>query len=135
MPFHLEERPDTRAKLPLTSKRMQNGKIECLEEVVIPDPIQDDLGGYGIISTGQDFLKVLKSVLVNDGKLLQPVTMDTLFQPQLHSTARVALRTIMETVERSTGFGLAANTAVDHGLAGILIMEDIHIGREGGSLG
>ncbi|KEF55853.1 beta-lactamase [Exophiala aquamarina CBS 119918] len=134
MTFHLEERPDVRAKLPQTSKRMQNGKIEWLEEVVIPDPIQDDLGGCGIISTAQDFLKVLKSVLVNDGKLLQPATIDTLFQPQLKSTARDALRTIMKTAERSTGFGLPANTTVDHGLAGMLIMEDIHTGRKGGSL-
>lgn len=134
MTFHLEQRPDIRAKLPATSKRGADGRIEWVEEVVVPDPIEDDLGGCGIISTAQDFLKVMVSVLVNDGQLIQKKTVDDMFRPQLAPGPKRVLCELMKTAERSTGFGLPQGVAVDHGLAGMLNVEDLHTGRKSGSL-
>lgn len=44
---------------------------------------KDDYGGAGLFSTASDILKLLKSILSSDGKLLQPRSIETLFTPCL----------------------------------------------------
>lgn len=134
MTFHLEQRPDIRARLPCTSVRLSSGKIEWTTHRVLPDPIQDELGGVGIYSTASDYLKIMRSILANDGRLLQPETVEEMFRPQLTSDSAKALCDLVATKETSTGFGVPQGVSVDHGLAGMLVLEDIETGRKGGSM-
>lgn len=133
MTFHLEQRPDLKARLSHLSKRLPHGKIEWTEDRVLPDPIKDELGGVGLYSSAQDYLTVLRSILGNDGRLLKAETVDRMFQPHLSLASKKHLNEIAQT-ERSTGFGLPRGTSVDHGLGGMLNMEDMHTGRKAGSI-
>jgi CubicO group peptidase (beta-lactamase class C family) len=49
------------------------------------DPV-DDLGGSGLYSTAGDYVKVVASLMLDDGKLLKKESVDELFKPQLQWT-------------------------------------------------
>lgn len=134
MTFHLEQRPDIRAKLALTSKRSTEGEIDWVTELVIPDPIEGALGGAGIYSTAKDYFTIMRSILANDGRLLSAESVDEMFRPQLGPRSKRSLCDLAKTVERSTGFGLPQGTSLDHSLAGIVNMEDLGTGRKSGSI-
>ncbi len=80
MPFQQEKRGDLRAELPDTNKRLAEGKIEWTTEAIVTDPIQDELGSSEINLTADDFVKVMRSVLANDGQPLQTGTVSGAFQ-------------------------------------------------------
>lgn len=42
-----------------------------------------DFGGHGLFMPGADYVKVLRSLLANDGKLLKPATVDDMFRHHL----------------------------------------------------
>ncbi|KIW17991.1 hypothetical protein PV08_02277 [Exophiala spinifera] len=134
MTFHLEQRPDIQARLSCMSVRLSSSKIDWTTERVVPDPIHHELGGVGIYSTALDYLKIMKSILANDGRLLQGQTVDEMFRPQLTSNSAKALCDLVAAKETSTGFGVPQCVSVDHGLAGMLILEDIQTGRKSGSM-
>ncbi len=48
-----------------------------------------DFGGHGLFMSGASFVKVLHSLLANDGKLLRPSTVDDMFQHHLTPQATV----------------------------------------------
>lgn len=52
---------------------------------------EDDLGGNGLCSTAQDYIKVLTSLLINDGKLLEGEMYAEVFRAQLGSSARQSI--------------------------------------------
>ena len=51
-----------------------------------PNNLTTDFGGAGVFTTAPDYLKALKSLLHNDGKLLKPASVDLMFSPQLDTT-------------------------------------------------
>jgi CubicO group peptidase (beta-lactamase class C family) len=48
-----------------------------------------DHGGGGLFSSASDYLKILVSILKDDGKLLKPETAALLFEPQVKNTAKL----------------------------------------------
>lgn len=52
---------------------------------------EDDLGGQGLCSTAQDYIKVLTSLLINDGKLLDGAMYEELFRARLGNSARQSI--------------------------------------------
>lgn len=64
--------------------RLDNGNlgIDPMENYPHIEPL-DELGGAGLYSTAGDYIKVLESLLLDDGKLLLSETVDELLQPQL----------------------------------------------------
>ena len=53
--------------------------------------IQDDFGGSGLFGTAEDYLKLLRSILRNDGKLLTEQSVDLMFTPSLSTASRASL--------------------------------------------
>lgn len=101
---------------------------------VWPNDRLSDSGGAGMFSTAPDYLKVLKSVLHNDGKLLKPASVDMLFAPQLSSTE--AISTTMATEGPYPYYAaMAANTPIgiewQHGLGGRVSLQDVPRFRKG----
>ncbi|KAL4970923.1 serine hydrolase domain-containing protein [Aspergillus stella-maris] len=87
------------------------------------DPV-DDLGGGGIYCTPAEYLKVLVSLLKNDGKILNPKIRDTMFQPQLEDP-----RHLLETAE-DPELGPMVRAGVDskdwqYGFGGTLQTRDV----------
>lgn len=94
----------------------------------------DDMGGSGSYSCASDYIKVLISILKNDGKLLKPETVDIMFKPHLED--RKYLRAILSIPEFYSGFasGVPPGQEFDHGLGGVVAMEETPGRRSKGTL-
>lgn len=85
-----------------------------------------DFGGHGLFMPGADYVKVLRSLLAGDGKLLRPATVDGMFQPRLGPEAAAGHRAAL--AGPWGGFfrvGTDPGMAVGHGLGGLLTLEDV----------
>lgn len=87
---------------------------------------QGDFGGHGMFMAGEDYVKILRSVLANDGKLLKPATVDDMFEHHLSPEAteghKAALASPMGVF---FGVGTDSGAKVGHGLGGLLTLEDV----------
>lgn len=85
-----------------------------------------DFGGHGLFLPGSDYIKILHSLLVSDGKLLRSDTVDSLFEHQLSPEATVGHQ---DALNSPAGVffrvGTEACAKVGHGLGGLLTLEDV----------
>lgn len=134
--FHLEDRPDVEARLPDMSARAPTGDLTYIPGHVMTHPARDDLGGAGSYSSAPDYIKILASLLRNDGKLLQQQTVDEMFKPQLSAQAKEMFQKVLTVPEQNEQFtgGMKIGTSVNWGLGGLLVEEDIEGGRKKGSM-
>ena len=83
-------------------------------------------GGHGLFLTGLDFVKILRSLLANDGMLLKPAAVDNMFQqhlgPEAAASHRAALASPLGPFFR---VGTDPETKVGYGLGGLLTLEDV----------
>lgn len=83
-------------------------------------------GGQGLFMTTPDYLKVLRSLLANNGRILKPETVDSMFE---HSLSPEATRGLENAVETPWGpfyrVGTAPGSKVGFGLGGLLTLEDV----------
>ncbi|KAF7556586.1 hypothetical protein G7Z17_g1354 [Cylindrodendrum hubeiense] len=85
-----------------------------------------DFGGHGLFMPGEDYVKVLRSLLANDGKLLKPATVDDMFQnhlgPEATAGHQAALVSPMGVFFRT---GVDLEIKAGYGLGGLLTLEDV----------
>ncbi|KAJ5584163.1 beta-lactamase [Penicillium hispanicum] len=85
-----------------------------------------DFGGHGLFLPGIDYVKVLRSLLANDGKLLKPATADNMFQhhlnPQATAGHQAALCSPAGVFFR---VGTHPEMKVGFGLGGLLTRQDV----------
>jgi CubicO group peptidase (beta-lactamase class C family) len=85
-----------------------------------------DFGGHGLFMTGCDFVKVLGSLLDEDGVLLKSQTVDGMFLQQLGAEAS---KSHLEKLAGPAGpffrVGVDLETKVGYGLSGLLTLEDV----------
>ncbi|KAF7563136.1 hypothetical protein G7046_g947 [Stylonectria norvegica] len=85
-----------------------------------------DFGGHGLSMTGVDYVKVLHSLLANDGKLLKPATVDDMFRHHLSPEATAGHQ---EALASPFGpffrVGVDLGVKVGHGLSGVLLQQDL----------
>lgn len=85
--FRPQKHPDVGARLITRPMRMPDGSL--LPEAPPQSGLfptrepEDDYGGGGLFSCAQDYIKLLSSLLLDDGKLLKPATVEELCRPQL----------------------------------------------------
>ncbi|KAL8710825.1 MAG: hypothetical protein Q9220_004628 [cf. Caloplaca sp. 1 TL-2023] len=126
MTYHLDQRPDLRDRLAdVSQKDPTSGKLICKSQNAFIE-LSGEPGGIGIFASPEDYSQLIQAVLKNDGTLLRRKTMDQIFTPQLNPETRTAM---VETLGRTflgPGMGnIPAAAPKDHGLAGILQMEDL----------
>jgi len=119
--------------VPMTT-RLPSGELVPTADRIWADPAQDDCGGAGVYSSPSDYLKILTSLLCDDGKLLTSDSVDELFKLQLPDAKY--LKEVLADPEsnRSMSGGLPFGTDVNYGLGGLIIMEDIPTGRREGAI-
>ncbi|ETN43225.1 uncharacterized protein HMPREF1541_02384 [Cyphellophora europaea CBS 101466] len=91
--FHPTRNPDFMAKLAIRPMRHpETGKLvpDTTGTYPIIDP-DDDLGGAGLYSSAPQYIKVLASLLANDGRLLTPNSRAELLRPCLSPEAEAVL--------------------------------------------
>ena len=86
-------------------------------------------GGQGLYATGPAVMKVLESLLRNDGRLVKKETGEAMCKPQLTPKGRESLQGVLGTEIGRKWFGQGAGpqAEMDWGFGGILLLE----GEEG----
>lgn len=87
---------------------------------------QGDFGGHGLFMAGEDYVKILRSVLANDGKMLKPATVDDMFEHHLSPEATESHKAVLASpMGAFFGMGTEPSMKVGHGLGGLLMLEDV----------
>ena len=100
-----------------------------------PKEHEMESGGAGLYSTAGDYALFLKGLL--SGKLVSEQTLGEMFRPQLTEVQRDELQaTMVSSPWAKYGFvpEFPTSIALDHGLGGILNMEDVSGKRRKGSM-
>ncbi|KAK0644152.1 beta-lactamase/transpeptidase-like protein [Cercophora newfieldiana] len=85
---------------------------------------QGDFGGHGLFMTAPGYLEVLKSLLVNDGKLLKRETVEDMFRNRIRPEAEERHRAAMEgPMGPFYRVGTEPGSKVGYGLGGLLPLE------------
>ncbi|AEO64873.1 uncharacterized protein THITE_2111226 [Thermothielavioides terrestris NRRL 8126] len=83
-------------------------------------------GGHGLFMTGAAYVKVLRSLLANDGKLLRPETVEDMFRDHVGAEAAANFRAAMEGPgSEFFRVGTAPGSRVGYGLGGLLTLENV----------
>lgn len=129
------ENAQLKDKVPALTTRGPDGSLVLHAEPFVNTGSKDCFGGHGAYGTMGDYLKVQRSILANDGKILKPQTVDMMFTPQLSPGSKAALQAF-----RAGPYGAMAigqnDPAIeaDWGLGGILLLQDDQGRRKKGTL-
>jgi CubicO group peptidase (beta-lactamase class C family) len=149
MTFHVQLKPEVEKKLVAVSGRLgienpnaipkdTGEKVDWRNEPWLTHdlPIGTDYGGHGLRGSAVEYMKVLHSVCQNDGKLLKPATLDSIFQPQLTGEPLEAINNFLGPGSLQTGTfsSVVEGTKLNHGLGAMLIQTDQPTGPKAGTL-
>ena len=85
-----------------------------------------DFGGHGLFLPGSDYIKILHSLLANDGKILKSATVDNMFQHHLSPDSTTDhKKTLAGPVGIFFRVGASPDMKLGHGLGGLLTLEDV----------
>ncbi|KAF4445499.1 hypothetical protein F53441_10752 [Fusarium austroafricanum] len=83
-------------------------------------------GGHGLAMPAPSYVKILQSLLANDGKLLKPETVDDMFQQHLSPEAMTGQQGMLASpLGPFFRVGIDEPTKVGHGLGGVITLEDV----------
>lgn len=93
------------------------------------------MGGGGAFASPADYMKIMRSLLANDGKLLKRETVDHMFEPQLDDDGRKALMEKLQVPAANRVYGALPPTAQKNwAFAGLMNCEDIKDRRQAGAI-
>lgn len=82
--FYPHKDAELSKKIPGMTVRTPDGGLAPSTEPFINEGVKDAFGGHGAYGQMEQYLKIQRSILANDGKLLKPETVDKyMFTPQL----------------------------------------------------
>ncbi|OAG39146.1 hypothetical protein AYO21_06697 [Fonsecaea monophora] len=131
--FHPELNPDIHARLVKPYERTAEGTLKPRETPLVPIPSPTSVGGHGAYSCPKDYVKLFTALLQGGQPILKKHTLDEIFSPQL--VHKESIKTFLEgPFAFMLGYSIPKGVHTDHGLAGLLAMEDHPGGRRKGSL-
>lgn len=111
-------------------ERLDDGGIalDPMERFPHIDPV-DESGGGGLYSTSRDYIKVLESLLLDDGRLLSSEMVSELFRPQLPDSPdlqeKLAFSNDAEVLTMETDIVGPHIVKWNYGLGGLVAMDNI----------
>ncbi|KAI1875352.1 hypothetical protein JX265_004410 [Neoarthrinium moseri] len=99
--------------------------VQSRKPINISAGLTQAAGGQGAFAGLADYLEILRSLLVDDGRLLRRATTEAMFRPQLSPAAKAALLANFKHPEWAVGH-FPDTEEYDWGLGGILIDGDKH---------
>lgn len=101
MTFYLQQRPDLAARRPEMSMRDPGGNGKAVHTTMPAwvEDVHDALGDLGVYSSAEGYLKVLHSLLADDGKLFKAEAAELVFQRHMSEESH---NLMMEMVSDST---------------------------------
>lgn len=131
--FRPEGQPDIASRIIACFARNEDGRGVTPIPPVIPIPAQKECGGHGCWSTIKDYSKLLKMLLADGGTVLKKELVNEIFKPQIRD--RDSLKSVIHSeLKPVLGSLIPVETDVDHGLAGLVVLEDIQGRRRAGTL-
>ena len=135
--FRMDERHNMEQKMADMSTRDPAGSRKAVwtGNETMAEEQTEDMGGGGAFASPADYMKIIHSLLINDGKLLNPETVDLMFTPQLNEVGQDALMKKLEVpmVNNILG-GLPLGAQKNWGPAGLMVWEDLEGWRRKGTL-
>lgn len=128
--FRPREDPRFSQRLVQRVERLESGGIasDPMERFPHIDPVNES-GGGGLYSTSRDYIKVLESLLLDDGKLLSSEMINELFRPQLPDSPelqeKLASSNDAELLTMETSIIGPRNVKWNYSLGGLVAMDDI----------
>ena len=123
----IDSRPDLHARRCALTSRSEDDDGRGRLTAAPPHPLsiaRSEKGGGGAFSTPNDYIKILASLLKNDGVLLQDATVKSMFLPQI-SDASILHRYMGRRAAGAMCRSGVKAEAWNFGLGGILNMEDV----------
>lgn len=110
----------------MTIRDTKTGKaVQSRKPIDLGTGLIEAAGGQGALATMPEFMEIVHSLLLDDGRLLKQDTTDIMFQPQLSSAAKTALLAAFKHPEWAVG-DFPNTGEYDWGLGGILIDGNKH---------
>lgn len=143
MTFHLSSRPDMAARLAdMALRDPKTGKVRATgTRMPYTDgeakEVADCFGGQGVFTTPEEYVKVLRAVLVCDERevLLQRASVEEFFRPQLGDGSKAMLNAILQDDMTNNAMGgTSKDVQKDWGLGGLLIPSDLPDGKKAGTM-
>ena len=130
--FYLQRHPEMSTRRADMTVR-DGSSLKHHDETYWDEDPDDCFGGIGLFTTPSAFFAIMKSLLLNDGQLLQQLTVEELFRPQLSEAAKQSQKevTSSERYIALMGEQFAMGTKGDHALGGILSTEDADLRKKG----
>ncbi|KAJ4353082.1 hypothetical protein N0V95_003677 [Ascochyta clinopodiicola] len=143
MTFQLKSRPDMKARMAdMSTRDEESGKVRYTNARMTyldadGEEVQDCMGGQGVFTSPEEYIKVLHAVLTTDEdeKLLKKDTLKDFFTPQLNEGASAAMNGMMQDdmINNAMG-GTSKDVKKDWGLGGLLLLEDQSDGKAAGTM-
>ncbi|KAK7533783.1 beta-lactamase/transpeptidase-like protein [Phyllosticta citribraziliensis] len=137
MTFDLSTRPDMAARMAdMTQRDANSGKLKGSRRKMPFVGATEAMAGQGLFGCAPEYIRVLQSLLRNDGKLLQPGSVDAMFIPNLSAPSKAGLNALLNSsdyINNAMG-GLPKGTDRDWGLGGLLNVNDVPGWRRAHSL-
>lgn len=135
--FWPEQNAEMKTKIAgMSARDPQSGRLVAFNQPFLNTGSTDCFGGHGGYADLTEYIKVLHSILVDDGKLLKPETTARMFQPQLTKGSKASLKQQMgipEIVGMFVG-DFPSNVEYDWGLGGLLVQGSGEGRRKNGTL-
>ncbi len=123
---------------PITHRVEDTGLLEPEDGTIVPHEPPVHAGGGGLYSTAADYARLLRVLLADDGAgVLSPAAVDEVFRPQLTEEQRKGMKRESDRASEPPEGEPAEfpdSMKFDHGLAGLINMEDNPGKRRKGSL-
>jgi CubicO group peptidase (beta-lactamase class C family) len=116
----------------MSKRDPQTGKVVAMPEMEY-DNDNEAFGGEGCFGGMGEYMKVLYSLLVDDGKILDPEITKYLFQPLLQPKEKEALNKNLENPDWAVGY-VPKGIDYDWSVGGLLTNSDNHEHRKKGFL-
>jgi len=140
--FHLEKKPDVLKNLAkmtlrkatpalMTMPTRTDEGVEWSDDELYPYPNVDEYGGEGSTGSAVDYMKIMHSILSNDGKLLKLSSIDQMFTPQFNPSELAGYEEFRKLPFMLDTFAsVKLGTKCSWGLGGFMVLEDYETGRK-----
>ncbi|KAF2133094.1 beta-lactamase [Dothidotthia symphoricarpi CBS 119687] len=143
--FHVSHNNIGDRLMPVTSRPSPNEPLVNSDGTnpILRQPVdaKDDFGGAGLFGTAEDYIKLLKSILRDDGKLLTSQTVQRMFTPSLEGNAEISLHNCLSIPNLATlmipgepAVGSPDAGTWNHGLGGLIGLHESEDGFKPGWL-
>lgn len=128
MSFWPKKKSELKDKIPTIATRTPEGKLGPFTDDHLNTHSTDCFGGHGVYGKLGDYIKILQSLLANDGKLLKPETVDMMFTPQLGEGSAKAFAGFTNAFSAMLIGEFNPDVPASYGLGGMLFLKD-DVGR------